>query len=177
MPTFAALNRDWSIRFDGLLLGELRDQTGIDLADVMGESWLKIETDQATMTRAVCFLCSEQLGAITAKQLAEAICGETAEQVSQALWGAAKVFFRPRLMSALESALEKRRAMAEVLEAMRLLDSLPEAMREGALMELTAKMSGALQPSPELPSASGQAATPSMPATDSPVPVESAHAA
>lgn len=178
MPTFTALNRDWSIRFDGLLLGELRDATDIDLADVGGESWLKMETDQAALTRAVCFLCREQLTAasMTAKQLADALCGETAEAAYQALWGATKVFFRPKLMSVLESALSQQRTLAEVRPMLAMMDSLPSGMREAAMEELTRKLGGS-ESCKEQPSASGQAATLSTLATATPAPAALAPAA
>ena len=186
MPAFQALNRDWLIRFDGLLLGELREVCGIDLADIGGESWLKLETDQTALTKAVCFVCRDQLGSTTPKQLADALCGETAEAAFQALWGAAKVFFRPKLWSVLESACEQRREMREQWKAIAPMMSLlnqpemPAAMREAVMTQLGTimeAMSGSSASSEGQPSVSGLVVTPSKPATDSPEPVALAPAA
>lgn len=169
MTTFNALNRDWSIRFDGLLLDELRSAHGIDLADVTGETYVKLESDQATLTKAVCFLCREQLEQhkLDARALAGSLVGETAEAALQAIWGAAKVFFRPKLWSVLESACAQRKMMAELRPLLETIETLPAGMREAAMDQLTAKLSGSLPASQEPSSASGPAVTPSTPAIDS----------
>lgn len=187
MPSsFTALNRDWLIRFDGLLLADLRDTHGLDLANIGGGAWLKMELDQSALTTAVCFLCREQLGAVTVKQLAESLCSETAEQALQAMWGAAKVFFRPKLWSALESACAQRRQVAELMEQLAPLAALtdnqntPQELRDSVMGQMTLMMEAMLGSSPaseESPSATGQAVSLSKPAFNSPAPAESAPAA
>jgi len=189
MPAFNDNSgHDWNIRFDGVTLGELRDTHGIDLADITGETYLKLETDQATLTKAVCFLCSDQLAgnAVTATQLANLLCGEVAEAAMQAIWGAAKVFFRPKLWCALDCAYKTRKTMAdqwaEMAPAMAMLNQpdLPAAMREAVMESLAMRMndlSGSSPASEESPSATGQDATLSTPVIASPALAESAHAA
>lgn len=189
MPAFNDnAGRDWIIRFDGVTLGELRDSLGIDLADITGETYLKLETDQASLVRVICFLCRDQLAgnAVTPAQLSNLLCGEVAEAAMQAIWGAAKVFFRPKLLSALECAYKTRKAMAdqwaEMAPAMAMLNQpdLPEAMRAAVMESLAMRMnalSGNSQASEESQSATGPAATLSTPVIASPALAESAHAA
>lgn len=182
MSSFNALNRDWTIRFDGLLLDELRTAHDIDLADITAESWLKLEMDQATLCKAVCFLCREQLDAakLDARALAGALTGETAEAALQSLWAAASFFFRPKLWSALQSALSQRKAMEELKPLLAMIETLPAGMREAAMGQLTAKMeamAGGSSASAEQASAVGLAGTPSTSATNSPVFAVSAPAA
>ena len=190
MPTFTDDNkREWSIRFDGVLLGELRDATGIDLADVGGESWVKLETDQSSLTKAVCFLCREQLAAkgLTERQLSESLSGESAESALQALWGAAKVFFRPKLLSVLQSAYSQRMEAQEQWNQLRPMltmlnqPEMPEAMLAAIWEQLTTTMEGMAaigsQPSSGNPSATGPAPAPSKPATALPASAELSPAA
>ena len=190
MPSFTDTNsREWTIRFDGLTLGELSDAHAIDLADIGGESYLKIETDQAALTKAVCFLCRDQLERekLTAKQLADAICGDVAQSALDAIWGAAKVFFRPKLWSALQSAYKQRQEMQEQISQLRPMMELlndpmmPETIRAAVMEQLATMMlsmsSTDSQTSEEPPSATGPVAVPSKPATASLASAELAPAA
>lgn len=190
MPTFTDDNkREWSIRFDGVLLGDLRDATGIDLADIAGESYVKVETDQVSLTKAICFLCRDQLAAksLTERQLSEAISGESAQSALDAIWGAAKVFFRPKLWSALQSAFNQRTKAQEQWNQIRPMlamlnqPDMPEAMREAVMSQVAETMlamsSTDLRTSADFPSATGPVAAPSKPAIASPESAELSPAA
>lgn len=190
MPAFQdSNNREWSIRFDGILLAELRDAHGIDLADIGGESYIKIETDQASLTKAVCFLCRDELERqkLTAKQLAESLCGEAAQSALDAIWGAAKVFFRPKLWSALQSAYSQQTEVQEQWSQLRPMMALlnqpemPEAIQAAVMDQLGTMMQGMSNTdsltSKESPSAAGQGSTPSTPACGSQATAELAPAA
>jgi hypothetical protein len=188
MPSFTDTNnREWTIRFDGITLGELRDAHAIDLADIGGESYLKIETDQASLTKAVCFLCRDQLKSLTAKDLADALTGQAAEDALQAIWGAAKVFFRPKLWSALQSAYKQRQETQEQWDQIRPMMALlndpmmPEAIRATVTEQLATMMlsmsSTDSQTSEEHSSATGPVVNQSKPATASQASAELAPAA
>src|SRR5436190_22887357 len=105
MPVFKDTNsREWSIRFDGVLLKELREAHKINLADIGGASYALLHNDPSALTTAVCFLCADQLetAKLTPKQLAIALYGEAIDDAWAAIWEAAKVFFPPRLLSVLQ---------------------------------------------------------------------------
>lgn len=175
----------WNIRFDGLTLAVLRDALGINLADVTGNAFFRLETDQSELTRVVCFLLREQLAAqqVTDKQLANLLVGEVAEAAMAALWGAATNFFRPKLLSAVESACKQRCQWQEIAPALAMLNQpdLPDSLRLAMLEQLGLKMTGMASgdspASADAPFASGQAASPSPVASAGPAPAESARAA
>lgn len=142
MPTFKDSNgREWSIRFDGLLLADLRDELKIDLADVASGDYLRLESDPATLARAVCFLCAEQLksDAVTVRQLSAALVGESQDRAIEAIWGAAKVFFRPQLWSELQSSYGQQKTTREqwlvLRPLMQLLNQpeMPAALRDSTM--------------------------------------------
>lgn len=181
MPVFQDnAGRDWLIQLDGLTLKDLRDTHKIDLADVGGADWVKIETDPATLTVAVCFLCGEQAKskALTAKQLAQSLDGAALESALSALWESAKLFFPPKLLSALLQHCSQRRQAAEqwasLEPVMALLNrpEMPAAMRDAvmaAIGEMIQTMkTTASPPSAESPSVTGLADTQSPPATSLP---------
>lgn len=175
----------WNIRFDGLTLAALRDALGINLADVTGDAFFRLETDQSVLTRVVCFLLRDQLAAqqVTDKQFANLLVGDRAEAAMAAMWGAATNFFRPKLLSAVESACKQRCQWQEIAPALAMLnqpdlpDSLRLAMLEQLGLKMTALASGDSPPSADSPSASGQEANPSPRASAGPGPAESARAA
>jgi hypothetical protein len=181
--------RPWTIRFDGLLLGALRDERGINLADVSGADYIRLESDAAVLTRAICFLCADQINAagITDKQFASAFTGESQEAAIAAIWGAAKVFFRPKHLSALVSNCEQQKAAQKQWDEIRPMLSMlnqpdmPESLRLGIMEALKEQMQGTtITDLPALagnPSVAGLAATLSKPASRSPDSAVSAPAA
>lgn len=190
MPSFSdTTGREWTVKFDGLLLSALRAEHKIDLADVSGDTYARLERDDALLTVAVCFLCREQLKAaqLTQQHLASALHGEALESAMQAVWGAAKVFFRPRLWSALESACRQHRESLEKWEALRpamlMLNQpdMPAAMREAVMETLGSLMQGMSasdsESSAEKTSAGGPVAIPSIAACTSQEPAASSPAA
>lgn len=156
MPTFTDTNgRSWSVKFDGLLLKTLRDEHGINLGDLSGADYARIETDAAALVEALVCLCAEEMkvAGLSPKQLAAALTGESLEAGLKAIWEAAKQFFPLGRLSGLQSnyksQLELRQAMA----------MLPP----GTSTEL---MSGALQSLLDQKSATGPVAAQSTPATN-----------
>jgi hypothetical protein len=183
VPTFTdAAGREWTIQFDGLLLANLREAHKIDLADITGDTYERLYCDQSLLTVAIAFLCGEQLQShgIAASQLSKSIYGEAAERAWDALWRAAKVFFRPKLWSVLEPALTQRIRLAEQWPAMaplvRLMgQEIPEGMREVIAAEIAAASSSSHSMASE--SAAGPAATLPTSAFASPASAESTPAA
>lgn len=180
MPTFSDnANRSWSINFDGLLLTDLRNEHKIDLADVTGDTYSKLETDDALLTVAVCFLCADQVKEhkLSRKDFAVSLAGPALEEAMQAIWGAAKLFFRPKLWSALESNYAQRTEANQKWAAMRPMmqilsqPDMPAAMRDTVMDMVSKMMQGAsltdLQKLAESQSASGPEVTPATSPSDS----------
>jgi hypothetical protein len=119
--------------------------------------------------------------------LADALTGQAAEDALQAIWGAAKVFFRPKLWSALQSAYKQRQETAEQWEQIRPMMALlndpmmPEAIRATVTEQLATMMlsmsSTDSQTSEEHSSATGPVVNQSKPATASQASAELAPAA
>ena len=181
MPSFKdSSDREWIIRFDGLLLDDLRNERQINLADISGADYLRIETDVGALTRAVCFLCADQFKkeGITDRQFAASFIGESQENAIAAIWGAAKVFFRPKLWSALQSNCAQQRTAQEQWAAMRPMlamlnqPDMPQSLQTGIMEALKEMMQGMsttdLQNLAEHPSAIGRAAAQLVPASHSP---------
>ena len=171
MPSFKdTSDREWTIRFDGLLLDDLRTERKINLADISGADYLRLETDSGVLTRAVCFLCAEQFksSGITDKQFSASFTGEVQEAALQAIWGAAKVFFRPKLWCVLESNCSQQRTAQEQWAQMRPMlamlnqPDMPASLQAGIMEALKETMQGMsatdLQTLAANPSAIGPAA-------------------
>lgn len=178
MPSFRdAAGREWAIRFDGLLLGSLRDEHKIDLADVTAGEYVRLENDAASLVRAVCHLCRDQLAAqrLTASQLAEQIVGQAIDDAFAAVWSAAQLFFPPRRLSELQSsfttAKDAASNWAKVGPMVKLLDQLPADMRDTVMESVAEQMEAMSSGSPNsapLTAVSGRAASQSSAAIDSP---------
>jgi hypothetical protein len=190
MPTFKDnKDRPWSINFDGLLLSDLRNERKIDLADVSGDTYAKLETDPAMLTVAVCFLCGEQLKEhkLTDRSFAASLTGEALSDAMTAIWSAAKLFFPPKLLSALQSNYDQQQQAMQTWEAlrpmMRILSQpdMPPPMRQVVMDMVSQMMQGKsatdLLALAKTQSATGQEAMPSTPASLSPDSAESTRAA
>lgn len=189
MPSFNDnAGHDWLIKFDGISLSDLKDAHGISLQDVGGQSYVDLEMDQSILTKVVCFLCREQAerDGVKQNQLCNLLVGDVAENALQAIWGAAKLFFRPRLWSALRSAYERRMEAAKMLDALLPLLSVlnkpevPNSVREAAMSQLAMALENMSTNSPqssESQSAGGQAEIPSKPVIESQEYAESTRAA
>jgi hypothetical protein len=189
MPTFRDISgREWKLELDGLLIADLRDQHKIDLADLVGETWPRLERDPALLTVALSFLVADQFRPGESKRtLAQQLRGETFESAFEALKEAAKLFFPARHWSALTSAWDQQREAAATWEklrpAMALLNrpDMPEAMRQSVLAAATDQMRAMAQQTPPgdsqiseaSPSAIGLEAIPPKPPSDAPATAES----
>ena len=165
----------WTVSLDGLTLKALRDAHQIDLADVAGAVYVQLERDPALLTQALAFLCADQMkeaapGGLTAAQFSKRLVGQHLEQAFAALWGAAELFFPPKLWSALSSRSCQEKQVLEVRQKMQLLGllDLPPELREELYGELGRMMHtsiGSLS-LPAAPSAaSGPEGTPPTPAS------------
>jgi hypothetical protein len=190
MPVFKdTAGREWQVRFDGLLLLDLRQAESIDLADVSGQTYARLERDPALLTAALCVLVRDQLAELklTRQQFAQVLAGEAFEQAFAALWEAAQNFFPPKLRSALASNLAQHREALDQWEQLRpmmaMLDQpdMPAAMKSAVMEAIASQIKGMtagdLQSLRSQFAASGPAAIPPCAASSSPEPVASAPAA
>ena len=179
MPQFTDCNqRTWTVAFDGLLLKELRDAQGIDLADVVSSVYLQLERDPALLTQALAFLCREQLAAqrLSPAEFSKGLIGRHLDEAFAALWGAAEVFFPQKLWSALSLRLSQERTALEEYARMQPMllmfnqKEMPPELKEQvwAMLGEVLRTFG-LRTSPAAgPSASGPASTPPTSASSSP---------
>lgn len=182
MTTFRdAIGRDWTIEFDALTLGRLRDQYKIDLIDVGAGGYTLIERDEDKLRQALQVLCDEQIDKLklTDKQFSRGLFGgESAVRAYQAVVAGAADFFPPKKWSAMLSSCKMQRQLdeswASLKPMLRLINDpdMPQAMTDSILMAVTEKFgeigSTDLRSLAAAASAPGQAATPSSTATDSP---------
>jgi hypothetical protein len=161
MSTFKdSTGREWTIRFDGLLLAELRQQHQINLADLTGADYLALDRDPAVLTVAVAHLVREQLAfaKLTREQFAAALIGQSLDEALEALWEAAKVFFPPRRLSALQSSYANLRGQWEAMGPTMLLlgqPGVPPMMADALARTMMAAGSTASANSGTNPSATG----------------------
>ena len=175
MPSFKdSSGREWHIKFDGLLLADLRQAHDINLADIAGADYLLIERDSSVLTVAVCHLCKGQLKAagLSREQLAAALVGQALDDALAAVWEAAKLFFPPKRLSALVSGYESIKGQWEAMGQTLLvlgLPGIPPQIGDALTKAMLQGMAGtASQPSAASPSATGPAASPSNAATGLP---------
>jgi len=161
--------RDWNLRFDGILLADLRRALGINLADLTGADYLTLDRDQALLALVVAHLVKDQLAAhrVTREQFAADLVGQSLEDAQAALWEAAKVFFPPRRLSELQSSYATLRGQWEAMGPTLLLLGQPgvPAMMGDALARSMMTHVSTSENSKASSSAIGQAATPSNAAT------------
>ena len=83
---------------------DLRQQHGINLADLSGSDYLRVESDAGCLVTALCHLLAADAKAakVHRDDLARSLTGECLDSALEALWGAAKVFFPPKRWSALQ---------------------------------------------------------------------------
>lgn len=183
-----AAQREWKLELDGLLIADLRDQHKIDLADLAGETWLRLERDPSLLTVALCFLLAEQLPpGMTKRHLAAQLRGEVLVPALDALAEAARLFFPARHWSALTSALAQQKEAAATWDRLRPMmailkqPDMPEAMKQAVLSALTSMMQqmkpGDSEKFAESLFASGPEDTPPTSASPSPATSESTPAA
>lgn len=190
MSTFRdALGRDWTIEFDALMLGALRDQHKIDLLDVGGGGYTLIENDEEKLTLTLLVVCREQIEALklTPQQFARGLSGDAYTRAYQAVVAGAANFFPGKKWSAILSCCKQQRQISDSWAAIRPMlrmlndPDMPQQMLDSVMLAITAKLgeivSTDLRSSAVGGSAPGPAATPSSTATDSPASAESPPAA
>lgn len=145
MPSFIdADGREWTIRFDGLNLAELRRAHGLNLADLTGADYFAIDRDPSLLTVAVTHLVKDQLAAakVSRPQFAAALVGQALDDAQSALWEAARLFFPPRRLSELQSSYETLRGQWQALGPTLLLlgqPGIPATLTEALARSLTSQ--------------------------------------
>lgn len=174
--------RDWTIEFDGFLLDDIREETGIDLADLSAGGLFKIDQHMPSLIKVLAVCCQDEIKErnLSPREFARAIKGNVLRSALEAVLKAIESFFPPSSWSGIRSRLDQQREFSrqwsQVQPLLNRLNApdMPEAMRT-AVMQSLAEMMGSID-SPELDElmfAGGQAPTPSTPASDSPVSAES----
>lgn len=164
--------RSWSLRFDGLLLSDLRTQHGINLADLSGGDYLRAEQDSSVLVTALCLLLRDACKAakVTREQLSASLTGEALDEALAALWEAAKVFFPAKRWSALQSNYSQLSSQWQAMgQAMALLaqPGVPPALVETLTTAILQGLANSVSHSSTAPaSATGPDATQWSAATD-----------
>lgn len=168
-------DRTWKIELDGLLLADVRSETGIDLVDLSAGGLAKIEQDAISLVQVLCVLCRDDYSPdLTDRQFAKLLTGEVLELACAAVLEAVACFFRPKKWSEVRSAFENQKTFdAQWIQLRPMLAKLNEPEMESirpAVMEaLTEMMSAGDSAQLEsMISATGPADTPSTAATASP---------
>jgi hypothetical protein len=190
MTTFRdATDRPWRVEIDAFVLGQLRDECQIDLADVSAAGYVALELDVVSLVRALQVICREQLAAakVSPRDFAKVIAGEAIDRACEAVRGAAADFFPPARWSKIRSRWTQRLEAAatwETIQPMMALLNRPDvpAQFRDAVMEvvggqLTTLVATDSPPSTASPSASGPAEIPPSTASTSPASSVSAPAA
>lgn len=181
MPTFKDTHgREWSIKFDGLLLADLRQAHQINLADLSGADYFRLEQDASCLVTAVCHLVREQLAAagLTKAQLAAALTGAVLDTALLAVLEAAELFFPPARWSALASSCKTLRDQWQALApamAMLAQPGIPPLMVETLTEAIFRGLANSVSPTSAAQASAGGPAT-NLPnaASVSPERVESA---
>jgi len=186
MATFKDVNgREWLIDFDGLLLSDVLDETGLDLGDLSAGGLAAIEQSPIKLVKVLSVLCRDQSqrDKITDRQFSKAIRGDVFSKALTAVLEAAESFFPQSQWSDVQFRLENRRQFqTDWAKLQPLLQRLNEpemdSLRPAILAAMTEMMGGmSSQNLDELISAGGQDVTPSSPVSASLESVESVPAA
>ena len=183
------MGRSWQVELDGPLMGEVRDIAKVDLADLSGTGYLKIENDAPSLVAALKILCRAQITAanpaVTIEQFARAIRKDTLTKAAEAVIAAAADFFPTskwsETLSRCESARKMRTDLAPVIPMLSVLDEpgMPSRLKDAvmeAIGEHVRQLGGSSAGAQSLVAASvtGLTEIPSTPATDSPASAGSA---
>jgi hypothetical protein len=176
---------EWQLEFDAFTFDDIRNATGIDLAEQSGGGYMLIDSDAAALVRVLAAACKDQFAArgIDAREFARRMKREAIEAGKAALWEALPDFFPPKQWSEIQSNLDQRRLKRQAMEAILVqlsgIEVLPpdlRAMVPELLRELTTEATN-LQSDSSFPispeellnlSALGPDATPSKNATAAP---------
>lgn len=178
-----AEGREWKVEFDGLLLDQVLQETGIDIADLSATGLFKLDQHAPTLVKVLSVICADERkerGNMTDRQFSKAIRGNILVSALEAVTGAAENFFPPNVWSAMQSHLnlqkEFTRNWVEIQPLLTKLSApdMPQPLRDG-IMAALAEMMGNIgsQPSATGPSATGQDATQPSDASSSPENAES----
>ena len=177
MATFKDVKgREWSIELDGLLLDDVQQETGIDLADLSAGGLAAIDQDAKKLVKVLLVLCRDQRTPdnITDRQFSKLIVKDALADAMQAVLRSVEHFFPQRTWSAIQSAYETQKSFNDQVAPLKpmiakLSEPGMEALKEPVLAALTEMIgAGVLERSVKPPSATGPDATPATPAIDSP---------
>lgn len=179
------MGRSWQVELDGPLMGEVRDQAKVDLADLSGNGYLRIETDAPTLVATLKILCRAAITSvgITPDQFAKSIRKDALTDAAAAVIAAAADFFPTKtwseMLSRCESARKMRTEFSGLIPMLAMLEEpgVPERLKDAVMAVIgeQLKMAGATSagaPSLAVASAIGSTGMPSTPATGSPASAE-----
>jgi len=179
--------REWKVEFDGLLLDEVRQATGVDIADLSAGGFFRLGEHIPTRVKVLAVLCAEERAErkLTEREFSKAISGKTLDYSLDAIVSAAQNFFPPKTWSEMQSRWNQQKAFSQDWRAnvqpllMQLnAPEMPQAMRDAIMAALTEMMGNiGSRDLEKLMSAGGQAAQPPNAASDSPENAESTRAA
>ena len=146
-----AVGRTWNIEFDGPLMGEVRDKAKVDLADLSGIGYLKLETDAPSLVAALKILCRESIAAVglTPEQFAKSIRKDALSDAAAAVIAAAADFFPTKTWSEVrsrcESARKTRSEFAALIPLMAILEEpgVPERLKNAVMTVVTTHLQAA----------------------------------
>lgn len=182
-----AKGRAWTIELDALLLDDVRQETGIDLADLSAGGLAAIDQDAVKLVQVLCVLCGEEMDkdGITNKQFAKLMRGDALTRALDAVARSVQSFFPEKTWLEVQSAFENQKSFNQSTQMLKpLLSKLNqpemEAMRTPVLEALTEviqrQLAGGLDASEVLASVTGQDHTPSTHASDTQESAELVHA-
>ena len=183
------MGRSWQVELDGPLMGEIRDQAKVDLADLSGNGYLKIENDAPSLVAVLKIICRDAIARhsppLTPEQFGKQIRKDALIDAAAAVLAAAADFFPTNkwseTLSRCESARKMRMDLSPVIPMLSVLDEpgMPSRLKDAvmeAIGEHVRQLGGSSAGAQSLVAASvtGSTEIPSTPATDSPASAGSA---
>lgn len=187
MPLFKDANgAEWRVQFDGLLLDDVLQATGIDLADLSAGGLARIDQHAPSLLRVLAVLCGDEIKErqLTPRDFSRVLRGEALASALEAVLAAAQDFFPKSTWSAMGSHLTKQQEFQQQWMEIRPLlarlnePDIPPALQEAVVAALGDMMRTFDSPSsPASPSVGGPEDTPPTSAANSPESAASAPAA
>lgn len=172
------MGRKWTVELDAELMGEVRDVAKVDLADVGGNGYLKIESDPPSLVAVLKILCRESIksAGITPNIFGKAIRKDAITNAAAAVFVAAADFFPTKAWSEIQSRLtntrEMKTSLASLTPILTMLDEpgIPQRLKDAVMSAIGEQLRTASIDSKALQavvSATGQDATQSNAAGES----------
>lgn len=145
MSTFNdSMGQSWTVEFDGLLLDDVYQATGIDLADLSAGGLAAIEQDAKKLVKVLLVLCEPK--DIDERTFSKRIVRDVIPGAIEAIVSAAANFFPPKQWSEIQSRLDQQREFDQNWAKIRPIvaklndPDMPAALREAVMGALTEAM-------------------------------------